>query len=199
MREAAERRVAPVGGLTPLQRLVAPGDHERIVRIFGAEAAAGMRADLPESVDAADAEAEPDWPAAIQLIRDAGGRIRQARAGAEEATRRAHALVGRSARDAEAAEQRARAAEEATEAALRRAEQAEAARTAAEAAAAAAEATAAAAEAAAAAAEARACRADEDAAAARAAEAEARLWLRRLLACLKTEFAETSDAPDARD
>lgn len=176
MREAVERRAEPLpepagtGGLTPLQRLIAPGDHERIVRLFGAVAADGPDA------SPVDPEADLDWPAAIQLIREAGGRIRQERAGAQEATRRAHALVGRSAEEAEAAEQRARAAEAAAEAALRRAEQAEMAR--------------AAAEAAAAAAEARAQRADEEATAARNAEAEARLWLRRLFACLKTEFAE---------
>ena len=36
-----------------------------------------------------------------------------------------------------------------------------------------------------------------DLAAARAAEAEMRLWLRRLVACLKTEFAELAEGPDA--
>lgn len=172
MREAMERRVEPAG-LSPLQRLVAPADRERIVRLFGTE---GTR---PEA-DPIEPDADLDWPAAIQLIRDAGGRIRQARAGAQEATRRAHALVGRSAQEAEAAEQRARAAEAAAETAQRRAEQAETAL--------------ADAEARAAAAEARARGAEEEAAAARSAEAEARLWLRRLLACLKTEFAEAPEA-----
>lgn len=193
MREAAERRIEPALGtapgtslgLTPLQRLVAPGDHERIVRIFGAEAAPEATPEVApaatfeaetEVADPSDPEADLDWPSAIQLIRDAGGRVRQVRAGAEEATRRAHALVGRSAQEAEAAEQRARAAEAEAAAAQRRAEQAEAAL---------------------AAAEARMRRAEEETAAARAAEAEVRLWLRRLVTCLKTEFAELAEGPDA--
>ncbi len=193
MREAAERRTEPAAGpkpgaplgLTPLQRLVAPGDHERIVRIFGAEAApeaapgsvpaASFEAET-DVADASDPEADLDWPSAIQLIREAGERVREVRASAQEATRRAHALVGRSAQQAEAAEQRARAAEDVAAAAQRRAEQAEAAL---------------------AAAEARMRRAEEEAAAARAAEAEVRLWLRRLVACLKTEFAELTEGTDA--
>ncbi|AWN36709.1 hypothetical protein [Methylobacterium radiodurans] len=159
MREAAEHRAEPFpgpnhpAGLTPLQRLVALGDQERIVHLFGT--ATG-------GADLSDPEADLEGPAAIQLIREAGGRIRRERA------------------EAEAAGQRARAAEAAAETAEHRAETAEAAL--------------AVAQAAAEAAEARALRAEEEANSARDAAAEARLWLRRLVACLKTEFEAVPEA-----
>jgi hypothetical protein len=169
--QSGEPRGAPAvgpAGPTPLQRLIAPGDQERIARLFGAAAEPGAEPAEPGDLDG---------PAAIRLIRAAGEWRRQERAAARDAVREAHALVDRSARDAEAAEQRARAAEDAAGAAQGRAEAAEAA---------------------AAAAEARACRAEAEATLAREAEAEARLWLRRLMACLMTEFGEVAEMREAR-
>ncbi|AWN43657.1 hypothetical protein [Methylobacterium durans] len=112
-------------------------------------------------------EEAADWPGAIRLVRDVGARVRRARDLAHDLTKQSQGLIQRSITDAEAAEQRARVAEAAAQSAMRRAAKAEkAARLAEE----------------------RARSAEEQMRAARAGEAEARLWLGRLYACLRDEF-----------
>jgi hypothetical protein len=121
-----------------------------------------------------DALTQLDWPAAIQLIREVGGRTRQSRKAAQEAVRQAQALADYSQRQSVEAERRLRAAEAMAEAAIRRAEQAESA---------------------AQAAEMRARQAEEEMGAARAGQVEAQVWLKRLYSCVLTEFEGLTDDP----
>ena len=115
-----------------------------------------------------------DWPAALDLIRDVGARIRRARDFSQEVSRRSQSIVQRSIKQTEDAERRADAAEAATIAAIARAERAEElARLS----------------------EARAKLAEKQEKAARAREAEAQLWLRQIHACLKDEFKDLTEDP----
>ena len=149
----------------------ATGPVRNVVPLFGEQdprtepkAAAPMAPDDATARDIADAA---DWPGAIQLVRDVGARVRRARDLAQELTRESQSLIQRSLSQTEAAEERARIAEIAAQQAIARAEKAEeAARVAAE----------------------QARFAEERMQAAKAAEAEARLWLGRLYASLKSEF-----------
>ncbi|WP_336487786.1 hypothetical protein [Methylobacterium nigriterrae] len=121
----------------------------------------------PGGTSAPDGVNEPDWPGAIQLVRDVGARVRRVRDLAQDLSQQSQALIQRSLTRAEAAEERARVAEAAAQSAMRRAAKAEkAARLAEESARA----------------------AEEQLQAARAGEAEARLWLKQLYACLRDEF-----------
>ncbi|TXM91437.1 hypothetical protein FV232_21400 [Methylobacterium sp. WL30] len=119
-----------------------------------------------------EARGEPnavDWPAAIDLIRDVGARVRQARDFAQEVSRHSQSIIQRSVKQAEDAERRAEAAEATAAVAILRANQAdELARLS----------------------EARAKLAEQQAETAKAAEAEAQLWLRRIHACLKDELGD---------
>ena len=179
MAQAAQIRAAsaPDSGprMSALQRLLAPALAEEaepaVVPLFPE---AGMETDAAPEHGTPD---ETDWPAAIRTIRDVAARVRQARAEAEEAERRAEALAERSARQAEEAQARQRAAEAEMRAALLRAEQAEAA---------------------ARAAEARAACAEEEMRAAQAGRSEAQMWLKRLYACVLTEFEGLTEEPAAR-
>ncbi|GJE41353.1 hypothetical protein [Methylobacterium soli] len=113
-----------------------------------------------------------DWPGAIQLVRDVGARVRRARDLAQELTRESQSLIRRSLSQTEAAEERARIAEAAAEQANLRAERAEgAARLTDE----------------------RAKAAEHAMQAAKAAEADARLWLGRLYASLRSEFESLTE------
>lgn len=116
--------------------------------------------------------AEPtvvDWPAALDLIRDVGARVRRARDFAQEVSLRSQSIIRRSVKQTEDAERRAQAAEAAAKAATLRADKAdELARLS----------------------EARANLAEKQAEEARAGEAEAQLWLRRVHACLKDELGD---------
>lgn len=70
---------------------------------------------------------EIDCRAALQLIRNAGARMRDTRKAARESAERSQALVQRTLRQADLAKRRVRAAEAAAEAALLRVKRAEAA------------------------------------------------------------------------
>ncbi|TXM66241.1 hypothetical protein [Methylobacterium sp. WL120] len=110
-----------------------------------------------------------DWPAALDLIRDVGTRVRRARDFAQEVSLRSQSIIQRSVKQTEDAERRAQAAETAAAAAIARANKAdEIARLS----------------------EARAKLAENQAEEARASEAEAQLWLRRVHACLKDELGD---------
>ena len=110
-----------------------------------------------------------DWPAALDLIRDVGVRVRRARDFAQEVSLRSQSIIQRSVKQTEDAERRAQAAEAAMKAATLRADRAEElARLS----------------------EARAKLAEKQAEEARAGEAEAQLWLRRVHACLKDELGD---------
>jgi hypothetical protein len=126
----------------------------------------------PDDAAAQDTVEAADWPGAIQLVRDVGARVRRARDLAQELTRESQALIRRSLSQTEAAEERARVAEAAALQANLRAERAEeAARLADE----------------------RAKAAEHAMQAAKAAEADARLWLGRLYASLKSEFESLTE------
>lgn len=117
---------------------------------------------------------ETDWPAALDLIRDVGDRVRRARDFAQEVSRQSQSIIRRSLKQTEEAERRAEAAEASAAAAIARAERAEElARLS----------------------EARAKLAEKQAEAAKAGEAEAQLWLRRVHACLKDEFKDLTEDP----
>lgn len=110
-----------------------------------------------------------DWPAALDLIRDVGARVRRARDFAQEVSLRSQSIIQRSVKQTEDAERRAQAAETAAVAAIARANKAdEIARLS----------------------EARAKLAEKQAEEARAGAAEAQLWLRRVHACLKDELSD---------
>ncbi|MFC5555982.1 hypothetical protein ACFPQ7_19095 [Methylobacterium iners] len=109
---------------------------------------------------------DPDWPGALQLIRDVGAQVRRERDRAEEIVQQAHSLIQRTVQQAEWAERRAEMAEaKACEANLR-ADRAEMSLRLTEE---------------------RLQQAEELARAAQAREREAQQWLRRLYASLKHE------------
>lgn len=73
-----------------------------------------------EAVDPDADLQDPDWPGALQLIRDVGAQVRRERDRAEEIVQQAHSLIQRTVQQAEGAERRAEMAEvEAYEANLR--------------------------------------------------------------------------------
>lgn len=116
---------------------------------------------------ATDDDPPADWPSALQLIRDVGAQVRRERDLAQEIVHHSQSLIQRSVTQAEDAERRAETAEAGASEASSRADRAEAqARLAEE----------------------RAEAAERRAEAAEAREQEARLWLRRLHAGLKSEF-----------
>ncbi|KAB1070117.1 hypothetical protein [Methylobacterium planeticum] len=153
---------------------VAPA--RNIVPLFSGQdvstSASGADAPVLGSVIGPEAADAVDWPGAIQLVQDVGARVRRARDLAQELTRESQSLIQRTLAQAESAEERARAAEALAQQAELRAEKAEAAaRSANE----------------------RARSAGEQMQVAMAAEAEARLWLGRLYASLKSEFDSLTD------
>ena len=110
-----------------------------------------------------------DWPAALDMIRGVGARVRRARDFAQEVSLRSQSIIRRSVKQTEDAERRAQAAEATAKAATLRADRAdELARLS----------------------EARAKLAEKQAEEAKAGEAEAQLWLRRVHACLKDELGD---------
>lgn len=128
---------------------------------------------LPE-LNAAE-EASPldaNWPAAVEMIRDVGARMRQARRYAQDVVAHSQGVVESTRRQLEETERRLRLTEEAAQDALRRAEQAETA---------------------AQVADARARRAEEEAEVMRMKLAEAQIWLRRLYSSVQVEFRELTD------
>ena len=117
-------------------------------------------------------QTETNWPAAIEMIRDVGARMRQARRYAQDVVAHSQGVVEGAFRRLEETERRLHLAEAAAQDALRRAEQAEAA---------------------ARMADARARRAEEEAEATRLKLAEAQVWLRRLYSSVQVEFRELTD------
>ncbi len=148
-----------------LRQLLAPtrGDGERfgIVQLF------------PEPSRPADPDAEePNWPAAIELIRDVGSRMRQARRFAQDVVQHSQAVLDGTMHRLEEAERRLRLAESAARDAHLRAERAELA---------------------AQMADARARRAEEETELNRAKLAEAQMWLKRLYSSVQIEFRDLTE------
>ncbi|HEX8417534.1 MAG TPA: hypothetical protein VF641_08005 [Methylobacterium sp.] len=130
-------------------------------------------ADQAASDDDPDAPSA-DWLGALQMIRDVGAQVRRERDLAQEIVHHSQSLIQRSQAQAEDSERRADAAEAEASDALRRADRAEErARLA----------------------EDRAQEAEQRAQAAQASATEARLWLRRLHAGLKSEFDSLTTEP----
>jgi hypothetical protein len=128
---------------------------------------------LPEPDAAREANPlDPNWPAAVEMIRDVGARMRQARRYAQDVVAHSQGVVESTRRQLEETERRLRLTEEAAQDALRRAEQAEMA---------------------AKVADARARRAEEEAEIMRMKLAEAQIWLRRLYSSVQVEFRELTD------
>lgn len=128
---------------------------------------------VPELNAAEEANSpEANWPAAVEMIRDVGARVRQARRYAQDVVAHSQGVVETLRRQLEETEWRLRLTEEAAQDALRRAEQAETA---------------------AKVADARARRAEEDAEVTRMKLAEAQIWLRRLYSTVQVEFRELTD------
>lgn len=115
---------------------------------------------------------DANWPAAVEMIRDVGARMRQARRYAQDVVAHSQSVVESTRRQLEETERRLRLTEEAAQDALRRAEQAETA---------------------AKVADARARRAEEEAEVTRMKLAEAQIWLRRLYSSVQVEFRELTD------
>lgn len=137
----------------------------------------GERGPVVQILPAPEADEEPipfdaNWPAAIEMIRDVGARMRQARRYAQDVVQHWQGVVESTVQRLEETERRLRQSETAAQDALSRAERAEdAARIA----------------------DARARRAEEEAEAARLKLAEAQVWLRRLYSSVQVEFREMTD------
>lgn len=130
-------------------------------------------AEQPPSDDDPDAPSA-DWLSALQMIRDVGAQVRRERDLAQEIVHHSQSLIQRSQAQADESERRAETAEAEASDALRRADWAEErARLA----------------------EDRAQEAEQRAQAAQASAKEARLWLRRLHAGLKSEFDSLTMGP----
>lgn len=150
-----------------LRQLLTParsaGDHSGIVQLF------------PDSSATEDNAEEPNWPAALEMIRDVGARMRQARRFAQDVAQHSQAMIDATAHRLEEAEHRLRMAESAARDADLRAERAEAA---------------------ARMADARARRAEEETELNRAKLAEAQMWLKRLYSSVQIEFREIGEERD---
>lgn len=138
----------------------AQGERSGIVQLF------------PDPPPLRDAEDDPNWPAAIELIRDVGSRMRQARCFAQDVVQHSRAMIDATSHRLEEAEHRLRLAEAAANEAQLRAERAEVAATMADA---------------------RARRAEEETELNRAKLAEAQMWLRRLYSSVQVEFRDLSE------
>jgi hypothetical protein len=147
-----------------LRQLLAP-NRAPVERVVVVQAVTHITPDQPAPV-------ETNWPAAIEMIRDVGARMRQARRYAQDVVAHSQGVVDGAFRRLEETERRLRLAEAAAQDALRRAEQAEAA---------------------ARMADARARRAEEEAEVSRLKLAEAQVWLRRLYSSVQVEFRELTD------
>lgn len=143
-----------------LRQLLGPSRGTGIVQLF------------PEPHRADEAEDEPNWPAAIELIRDVGARMRQARRYAQDVVLHSQAVLDGTMHRLEEAERRLRLAESAARDAHLRAERAELA---------------------AQMADARARRAEEETELNRAKLAEAQMWLKRLYSSVQIEFRDLSE------
>ncbi|MCJ2015470.1 hypothetical protein [Methylobacterium sp. J-076] len=130
---------------------------------------------FPEASAADGASGELNWPAAIELIRDVGTRMRQARRFAQDVVEHSQAVVDGAMHRLEEAERRLRLAESAARDAHIRAERAELA---------------------AQMADARARRAEEETELNRAKLAEAQMWLKRLYSSVQIEFRDLTEDRD---
>lgn len=160
----------PVGRVVPAED-AGPGISERAAGLQPSNKIVPLFSEptVPEPERAHGDSTQTDWPAALDLIRDAGARVRRARDFAQKVSRHSQSIIRRSVEQTETAERRAEAAEAAAAAAVARAVKAEElARLS----------------------EARAKLAEKQAEAARAAEAEAQLWLKRIHACLNDELSD---------
>lgn len=143
-----------------LLQLLAPNRPSRVLP---------WRSDQPQGEDEPDNE--PNWPAAIELIRDVGARMRQARRYAQDVVQHSQAVIDGAMQRLEDTERRLRQAEAAAREAQARAERAELA---------------------AQMADARARRAEHETELNRAKLAEAQMWLKRLYSSVQIEFREVS-------
>lgn len=114
----------------------------------------------------------PNWPAAIELIRDVGARIRQARRFTQDVVQHSQAMIDATRHRLEETERRLRLAESAARDAHLRAERAELA---------------------AKMADARARRAEQETELSRAKLAEAQMWLKRLYSNVQIEFRDVTE------
>lgn len=138
----------------------AQGERSAIVQLF------------PDPLPLRDTEDDPKWPAAIELIRDVGSRMRQARRFAQDVVQQSRAMIDATSHRLEETEHRLRLAEAAATEAQLRAERAEVAATMADA---------------------RARRAEEETELNRAKLAEAQMWLRRLYSSVQIEFRDLNE------
>ncbi len=127
---------------------------------------------FPEPPRAEEMDDELNWPAAIELIRDVGSRMRQARRFAQDVVQHSQAVLDGTMHRLEETERRLRLAESAARDAHLRAERAELA---------------------AQMADARARRAEEETELNRAKLAEAQMWLKRLYSSVQIEFRDLSE------
>lgn len=127
---------------------------------------------MPEPEADRPSNHEGNWPAAIELIRDVGARMRQAHRYARDVVAHSQGVVESTIRQLEDTERRLRLAEAAAQDALLRAQRAETA---------------------ALMADARARRAEEETEVTRAKLAEAQVWLRRLYSSVQVEFRDLTD------
>jgi len=143
-----------------LRQLLAPGHGSGVVQLFR------------EPPRAEESDDELNWPAAIELIRDVGSRMRQARRFAQDVVQHSQAVLDGTMHRLEETERRLRLAESAARDAHLRAERAELA---------------------AQMADARARRAEEETELNRAKLAEAQMWLKRLYSSVQIEFRDLSE------
>lgn len=127
----------------------------------------------PPIADTSETE-EPNWLAAIELIRDVGARVRQARRYTRDVVEHSQSVIDGAMHRLEETERRLRLAESAARDAHLRAERAELA---------------------AQMADARARRAEEEVELNRAKLAEAQMWLKRLYSSVQIEFRDLNEDP----
>lgn len=161
----------------PLTDGEALSDHDGDIRptlrqLLGPTRGSGVVQLFPDPPHSNEAEEEPNWPAAIELIRDVGARMRQARRFAQDVVEHSQAVIDGTMHRLEEAERRLRLAESAARDAHLRAERAELA---------------------AQMADARARRAEEETELNRAKLAEAQMWLKRLYSSVQIEFRDLSE------
>jgi hypothetical protein len=167
------RGTATEDDVGPLEEETAPRPSLRqlLVPVREADTRSAL-ASAPAETEACRPAADANWPAAIEMIRDVGARIRQARRYAQDVVAHSQGVVEATVRQLEDTERRLRLAEAAAQDALLRAQQAETALKMADA---------------------RARRAEEEAETTRAKLAEAQIWLRRLYSSVHVEFRELTD------
>ncbi len=174
MSRIAPERSSPLGDLTPHSPEAAgrPTLRQLLISARDPGESQALVQRMPVPVADQPLPLETNWPAAIELIRDVGARMRQARRYAQDVVAHSQGVVESTIRQLEDTERRLRLTEAAAQDALLRAERAETA---------------------ALMADARARRAEEEAEVTRAKLAEAQVWLRRLYSSVHVEFRDLTD------